>query len=123
MAKNKYNMKKIFFIISLLCSLISSAQFNKKTPAEKFEQDLKDNKVTLYILGGIASRATDKDADFAEKYHVSYHDFGCLAPPNLNPYMDYNLLAMAYLTRQHGREWEKDIRKDILGWNRWKEKS
>ncbi len=99
----------------------SYAQIKAETPQAKLENDIKNNKVTLYILGGIAARVYKEDAEFMEKYHVAFHDFGCLAPPNLDFYRDYNQLVFAYLNNQYGTGWQTEVRKDILGWEKRKE--
>jgi hypothetical protein len=92
------------------------------TPAEKLQKDIADNKVQLYILGGIASHTYPGDDAFEAKFEISYHDFGCLAPVNMDFYSEYNFLVLKHLTNKYGTEWEKDIRKDIMGWSKWEEK-
>lgn len=95
----------------------------EKTPQEKFDNDLKKNTVTLYLLGGIAPKAySAEDNDFREKYKVKYYDFGCLAPMNFSFYQDYNLLVLHYLTEKFGNDATKNVRKDIIGWEKWHEK-
>lgn len=111
----------IAIILFLMSSLIVSAQ--EKTPQEKFDNDLKRNTITLYQLGGIAAKGKTKiDMDFQVKYKVKYFDFGCLAPANIAFYEDYNLLALNYLANKYGKEEIKDIRRDILGFNKWNKK-
>lgn len=108
-------MKPIF--ITLL--FIMSTAFvlgQEKTALEKFDKDVKNKHITLYILGGIASRHYPADTDFQTKYKLNYHDFGCLAPINLTFYKDYNILVLNHLKDTFGSEWQKDIRQDILGW-------
>jgi hypothetical protein len=107
-------MKTTITIFFIMCSTIVSAQ--EKTPQEKFDKDVKTKHITLYILGGIASRHYPADTDFQTKYKLHYHDFGCLAPTNLTFYKDYNILVLNHLKDTFGTEWQKDIRKDILGW-------
>lgn len=114
-------MKKIF-ILFLLCVTSSYAQSERQTPEQQFQYDRENNKIQLYFIGGIVSRVTDKDGEFVSKYKVGYHDFGCTPPPYLNEYRDYNLLVLNFLKEKHGNEWEKDIRKDILGWDKWMSK-
>jgi len=114
-------MKNILLVF-LLCVTSSYAQSERQTPKQQFESDLENNTIQLYFIGGIASRATDKDAEFVSKYQATYHDFGCTPPPFLTEYSDYNILVLNYLTEKFGKDWEKDIRKDILGWDKWKSK-
>ncbi|MHA3788064.1 FEKKY domain-containing protein [Flavobacterium hauense] len=115
-------MKQFITILFFLTSSFSvSAQ--EKTPQEKFDNDLKKNIVTLYQLGGFAPKAkTQIDLDFQLKYKIRYYDFGCLAPVNISFYEDYNLIALNYLTEKFGRDTIKDVRKDILGFDKWSKK-
>ncbi|RDI11177.1 hypothetical protein [Flavobacterium sp. AG291] len=114
-------MKTFISILFIVNTFIVSAQ--EKTPQEKFENDLKRNTITLYQLGGIAPKAkTQTDLDFQTKYKVKYYDFGCLAPANISFYEGYNLLALHYLADKYGTEEIKDIRQDILGFDKWNKK-
>ncbi|MCO6146759.1 hypothetical protein [Flavobacterium sp. NRK1] len=114
-------MKSLFITLLFITSfVIGNAQ---QTPLEKFDKDIKNNKITLYILGGIASRHYPGEKDFQTKYKLHYHDFGCIAPANLSFYKDYNFLVLTHLKNIFGNEWKKDIRKDILGWEEWQKKN
>lgn len=104
----------LLFVLAL--NVGSYTQDKNTTPQQKLQTDIKKRTVTLYILGGIVSKATPPDKGFQEKYKVKYHDFGCVAPENLDYYKDYNLLVLQYLKKKFGTTWKKDIRKDILGW-------
>ena len=111
-------MKTFISILFIVNTFIVSAQ--EKTPQEKFNKDRESNNITLYILGGIAAKAnTVSDKVFQKKYGVTYYDFGCLAPVNISFYEDYNLLVLKHLAEKMDNEWKKEIRKDILGWNKW----
>lgn len=114
-------MKQIIFILICLIGFCSNAQTPEKwTPQQQFAKDLSANNLRIYILGGIAARAKEGDADFQKKYPVRFHDFGCLAPVNLDFYNEYNLFVFKHLTEKHGSEWEEVIRKDVMAWNEWK---
>jgi hypothetical protein len=107
------------FIISL--SVGTYAQQKNITPHQKLQADIKKGTVTLYILSGIVSSGTTPaDVEFQEKYKVKYHDFGCVIPENIDYYRDYNLLVLHHFKKKFGTKWEKDIRKNILGWKEWK---
>lgn len=114
----------VTFIVVLFTLTGATAQIKVKqqTPLNKLKQDIKNNKITLYILGGIAARVYEGDADFKKKFSIDFHDFGCLAPPNLDFYTAYNQLVFNYLNKQYGTDWQKEIRSDILGWEKWKKK-
>ena len=112
-----------FYVAGLLCLLATRLTAQEKTPQEKFNKDLDSKHLTLYILGGIASKANSvSDKVFQKKYNITYYDFGCLATINIKFYEDYNLLVLLYLTEKVDYEWKKEIRKDILGWEEWQKK-
>lgn len=114
-------MKQIIFILICLIGFYSNAQTpEKNTPQQQFEKDLSANSLHIYILGGIAARPKEGDADFEKKYGIDFYDFGCLAPGNLSFYNEYNLLVFKHLTEKNGEEWEKAIRKDVMAWNEWR---
>lgn len=119
-------MKAIITLIVVLFSITGSmaqTPIKQQTPQEMLKQDIKSNKVTLYILGGIAARVYKEDGAFCRKFKIGFHDFGCLAPLNLDFYSEYNQLVFDYLNEQYGTDWQKEIRKDILGWEKWKKKA
>ena len=109
-------------VIALFSITNSFAQLPNETPQSKLENDIKNNKVTLFILGGIAARVYEGDAKFREKYKIAFHDFGCLAPLNLDFYTAYNQLVFDYFNKQYGTGWQAEIRPDIMGWEDWKKK-
>jgi hypothetical protein len=114
-------MKPILIIFLLFAGFCSHAQTPEKwTPTQQFDKDLSVNHLRIYILGGIAARPKEGDADFEKKYAVDFYDFGCLAPGNFSFYTEYNLLVFKHLTEKTGTEWEEAIRKDVMAWNQWK---
>ena len=102
--------------------MVANLAHAQQSPEDKFKDDLENNKIKLYVLGGIASRATPADEKFSEKYNISYYDFGCLAPPDLNYYSSYNAAVLNYLEKNFESDWKKNIRKDIMGWHKWNKK-
>jgi hypothetical protein len=75
---------------------------------------------TVYMIGGIASVITKEDIAFAKKYNIQFHDFGCLAPSNMEKYEKLNTQVFDQLNKEFGSNWQKEIRKGILGYERWK---
>lgn len=108
-------MKSLYITLFLIINFCCHAQ---QTPQEKFQNDLANNGVKLYILGGIAARVHPQDAKFQETYKLRYYDFGCLAPVNLDFYRDYNVAVLNYLEEHYGFDYKKDVRKDILGFDK-----
>lgn len=90
------------------------------SPEEKLQADIKNGTIKLYVLSGMVSSAASADKGFQEKYKVKYHDFGCVIPEDIDYYKEYNLLVLDYLKNQFGTKWEKDIRKNVIGWTKWK---
>lgn len=91
------------------------------TPHKQFKQDLEKNTLKVYALGGLRRPDHDADTAFIKKYGIAYHDFGCLAPVNMEYFNAYNRLVFQYLKDKHGVEWEKDIRTSAMGLHNWKE--
>ncbi len=108
-----------------LFSVVGFAQCSKgmriMTPEKQFRADLEKNTLKLYTLGGFIRHNNDKDTAFREKYNITYHDFGCLAPINMEYYNDYNQMVFLYLKEKHGTEWEKYVRTSAMGLHKWKE--
>jgi hypothetical protein len=110
-------MKKIIFtFLILFIGINASAQ-------EMIYVDLEPNdKPTIYVIGGIASVITKEDIEFSKKHNIQFYDFGCLAPVNINKYEQLNALVFEALDKIHGIKWQKEIRKGILGFEKWKKK-
>ena len=75
---------------------------------------------TIYVIGGIASVITNEDLAFAKKYDIQFHDFGCIVPENIEKYEKLNDLVFDQLNKEFGTKWQKEIRKGILGFDKWK---
>lgn len=117
-------MKKYIYIIVLLISSLSFAQTESGTGCTKhlaisakmnFEEDLKNNKVTIYLRGGIVSVIKEEDLLFEEKYGIGYHDFGCLAMGDFEYYKMYNHQVFAYLSKKFGEDWKKEVNANAFG--------
>lgn len=95
--------------------------FKEVTPENAFKASVKHNTIRIYILGGIASAVREKELEFAKKYNVTFHDFGCVAPVNLSFYEAYNQLVFQHLTTTFGTEWLKEINPKVIGISKYKE--
>jgi hypothetical protein len=91
------------------------------TPEKQFQADLKNNDLKVYTVGGLKPSNHKVDTAFQETYRLSYHDFGCIAPPNMDYYTAYNLLVFRYLKEKWANAWEKDIKDNAMGFYEWKE--
>lgn len=89
-------------------------------PENKFKNDFKSGKLTLYLMGGIVSVIKKADMEFEKKYQINYHDFGCMPPNNFEFYEQYNQLVFNHLLKQHGREWIHMANINAFGFEKWK---
>ena len=107
-------------IIVLFFSFAIQAQEKKQNDTIKIE--INSNTKTIYVLGGIASVITKEDLAFAKKYNVKFHDFGCIAPINFKEYEAKNALIFEHLNKVFGKQWQKEIKSSVMGFEKWKKK-
>lgn len=107
-------------IIALFFSFAIQAQEKKQNDTIKIEINSKTK--TIYLLGGIASVITKEDLAFAKKYNVKFHDFGCIAPINFKEYEAKNALIFEHLNKVFGKQWQKEIKSSVMGFEKWKKK-
>lgn len=106
-------MKKTIAFLLILISFSINAQENTNETKKPIK--------TIYVMGGIASTYTQKDIAFEKKYHIYYHDFGCLAPANFEEYETKNKTVFDELKKEFGLQWIKEIKFSAMGLNKWKE--
>ncbi len=116
----RFIMKNTFKIFFFLLCLTLQAQEKKQNDTIKIE--INSNTKTIYVLGGIASVITKDDLAFAKKYNVRFHDFGCIAPENFEEYEVKNTLIFEYLNKNYGKQWQKEIKPSVLGFEKWVKK-
>lgn len=105
-------------IIVLFFSFAIQAQEKKQNDTIKIE--INSNTKTIYLLGGIASVITKEDLAFAKKYNIQFHDFGCIAPSNFEEYEAKNRLVFDFLNKTYEKQWQKEIKPSVLGFEKWK---
>lgn len=122
-------MKTTIIIFFALLSLGIRAQNSAEAATSditdveiQFKNDLENEDLKIYTLGGFYRGNYEDDVVFQKEYNLRYHAFGCTAPPNLSYYESYNLLAFEYLTRTFGNACEEKIRQDAMGLTKWKER-
>jgi hypothetical protein len=117
-------MKKYIYIIVFLISSLAFGQKQNEIGCTKhlaisaktnFENDVKNNTVTIYLQGGIVSVIKKEDLAFQEKYGIRYHDSGCVATKNLDYYKMYNYHAFAYLSGKFGEHWKRELNSNAFG--------
>ena len=116
----RFIMKSGFQILFFLLCFTLQAQEKKQNETIKIE--INSNTKTIYVLGGIASVITKDDLAFAKKYNVRFHDFGCIAPENFEEYEVKNTLIFEYLNKNYGKQWQKEIKSSVLGFEKWVKK-
>jgi hypothetical protein len=99
---------------------IKSSKFKVKDQETKIEVNSKTQ--IIYIIGGIASTITKEDLDFAKKYNIQYHDFGCLAPVNFEEYEIKNVFVFEKLNLEFGKHWQKEVKSSAMGFEKWRKK-
>ena len=107
-------------IITLLFCLTLQAQEKRQNDTIKIE--INSNTKTIYVLGGIASVITKEDLAFAKKYNIQFHDFGCIAPTNFKEFETKNELVFEYLNKTYGKQWQKEIKQSVMGFEKWRKK-
>lgn len=110
---------KLIFLISVF-SFSLNAQEKKQN--EPVVIEVNQNTKTIYVLGGIASVITKEDLAFAKIYNLKFHDFGCLAPANFEFYESKNDLVFDYLNKTYGKQWQKEMKPNAMGFDKWKKK-
>jgi hypothetical protein len=103
--------------------MLSSTKFAQKKIEKQVNVKTTPAKMNpiIYLLGGIVPTIGQKEYDFAKKYCVSYHDFGGLAPTNLEKYEALNGTTFELLNIQFGPKWQTEINPNTLGFAKWKE--
>ena len=91
------------------------AKFIDSKSKQMFENDLQKKAIKLYLLGGMVSVVRENDKPFEEKYKITYHDFGCVVPANLDLYIAYNRLVFAHLESDFKDDWKNEVNKNALG--------
>ena len=131
-------MKKVIvYSLLLLASLAVSAQKNnvKNTSKskdvekifadnleDKFKNDLRSGKLTIYLLGGIVSAIRKGDSEFEKKFQIRYHGFSCIPPSNFEFYEKYNQYVFNHLSKHYGKDWIASANDSAFGFKKWKEK-
>ena len=91
------------------------------TPEKQFQADIKKNDLKVYTVGGLKPSNHKVDTAFQETYGLTYHDFGCLAPSDMDYFAAYNLFVFQHLKEKWGNAWEKEIKDNAMGFYKWKE--
>ena len=80
--------------------------------------DKRDVKV-VYLAKGISAHDLVDTAWIAKKYNIQFHDFGCIAPTNFKEYETKNAVVFEYLNKTFCKLWQKEIKPNVLGFEKW----
>ena len=102
-------------------NLIFIEDFDCKKAVEFAESDIKNGQPILLLASGIAPVRISTDLDFEKKFHITFYDYGCTQPSEICV-EKYNWKIFDYLTEKFGKNWQKEIRYDVVGFEKWKKK-
>jgi len=77
--------------------------------------DIQNGKPRLLLVGGIVPGIEPGQENFEKKYGIIYYDFGCVVPGPYECIIEYNNVIFEYLDDKFGKEWRKEVRKDVIG--------
>ena len=95
--------------------IIAECEINKDIA----QHDMVKNKPRLLLSSGIAPVIYSDQDKFEKKYGVKYYDYGCVTPPH-ECIEQYNKEIFKYLDNKFGKSWRREVRKDVIGFKRWK---
>ena len=101
-------------INNLVLAIYSDCNSFPEVNKEMALKDIIKGKPKLLLAGGIAPVIYETDKTFQIKYGVSFFDYGCVSPSQ-ECMLAYNKTVFEYLDKTYGKDWRKEIRKDIIG--------
>lgn len=84
--------------------------------------DIKKLTPFLLLASGIAPIVYTTDETFENTYNVYYYERGDVAP-DLGIMIAYNEVIFEYLDNQYGKKWRRSIRKDVIGFKKWRRRN
>jgi hypothetical protein len=90
-----------------------------KQASDLAKKDIATGTPFLLLHSGISPVVYSSDGKFEEKYKVYYYESGCTGPTEKFA-IEYNRIIFEYLTNLYGGKWKAEIRKDVLGFKKWK---
>jgi hypothetical protein len=84
---------------------------------DKAFQDIKENKIKLFLHGSIAPISGIIDKDFTKEFGVAYYQPGDDETNFREECMKvYNRVIFKYLDKKFGGKWRKKVRQDVIGY-------
>lgn len=81
--------------------------------------DIKNNHSFLLLQSGISPVIYQDDQFFEENFKVYYTDYGC-SGPSQEVMKQYNYTIFNHLDKKYGHRWRKEVRKDVIGFKKWR---
>ena len=89
---------------------------------ELAKQDIEKGIPFLLIQSGIAPVVYTSDSIFENQFKAYYFEQGCTGPNN-ELMKAYNIEIFKFLDKEYGKKWRKSIRKDAIGFKKWKRRN
>lgn len=113
-----FNINPKIFHIEIIDESIVDFNLNIEVDCEfdrnVAKKDLKNGAPKLLLIGGIAPFTSVHDSEFAKKFGIDFYDFGDTSPP-IECVEQYNSVIFAYLDKEFGMTWRKEVRPDVIG--------
>lgn len=86
---------------------------------ELAKKDIEKGIPFLLIQSGLAAVRYTTDSVFENRFKAYYFEQGCTGPDS-ELMKAYNIEIFKFLDKEYGKEWRKSIRKDVIGFKKWK---
>jgi hypothetical protein len=93
----------------------------KKTSRAKelAKQDIEKGIPFLFLQSGVVPVRKPGDSIFESQFEAYYYEQGCTRPDK--KFMEaYNIEIFEFLDREYGEKWRKSIRRDVIGFKKWR---
>ncbi len=92
---------------------------NTKKEARSLAQyDLRQGHLFFLLQSGEAAIVFDDDEEFEAQYGIQFFEYGCVGPQK-DIAEAYAFIVFEYLDQLHGKKWQQEVRKDVLGLSSW----
>jgi hypothetical protein len=89
---------------------------------ELAKKDIEKGISFLLIQSGIAPVVYTTNSVFENRFKAYYYEQGCTGP-DYELMKAYNIEIFKFLDKEYGKEWRRSIRKDVIGFKKWKRKN
>ncbi len=107
-------MKILLFLFCLFVNASSKAQSLFSVGRQSALNDIQQKQVKLLLIGGKVPVTQQGQENFEQQYGLQYHDYGVISP-EAESVKAYNKTIFRYLDATYGKQWRKQVRKDVLG--------